>query len=129
MNALAATTAGVNYGWNITEGSLCFPADPCSRQGITLPVLEYAHDASGGCSVTGGYVYRGAAIPELRGRYFYSDFCSGWLRSFFLSNGTATEQVDWNIANVGQIFSFGQDAQGELYMLASTGRIYRIVRQ
>jgi len=129
VNAVATTAGGINYGWNITEGSLCFPGDPCNRQGITLPVLEYDHGAAGGCSVAGGFVYRGAAIPELLGRYFYSDFCSGWLRSFVLSNGAAIEQVDWNIVNVGQIFSFGQDAQGELYMLASTGRIYRIARQ
>lgn len=129
VNVAAAATAGLNYGWNITEGSLCFPGDPCNTQGLTLPVLEYAHDPSGGCSITGGRVYRGSAIPELRGRYFYSDFCSGWLRSFAFANGIAAEQVDWNIINVGQIFSFGEDAQQELYMLTSTGRAYKIVRQ
>jgi len=129
VNVADATTAGVNYGWNITEGTLCYPGDPCDKQGITLPVLEYAHDASGGCSITGGRVYRGSAIPELSGRYFYSDFCSGWLRSFVYSNGSATEQIDWNITNVGQIFSFGEDAQKELYMLTSTGTAYKIVRQ
>jgi glucose/arabinose dehydrogenase len=128
VNVAAAATAGLNYGWNITEGSLCFPGDPCDKQGLTLPVLEYAHDASGGCSITGGRVYHGSAIPELQGRYFYSDFCSGWLRSFVYINGTAAEQTDWNITNVGQIFSFGEDAQKELYMLASTGKVYRIVR-
>lgn len=129
VNVAAAATAGINYGWNITEGSLCYPGDPCDRQGLTPPVLEYAHDASGGCSITGGRVYRGSAIPELRGRYFYSDFCSGWLRSFVYANGIAAEQVDWNITNVGQIFSFGEDAQHELYLLASTGKAYKIVRQ
>ena len=129
VNVAAAATAGVNYGWNIIEGSLCYPGDPCDKQGLTLPVLEYAHDANGGCSITGGRVYRGSAIPELRGRYFYSDFCNGWLRSFVYSNGTAAEQIDWNILNVGQIFSFGEDAQKELYMLTSTGRAYKIVRQ
>ena len=129
VDVAAAATAGLNYGWNITEGSLCYPSDPCDKQGITLPVLEYAHDASGGCSIIGGRVYRGSAIPELRGRYFYSDLCSGWLRSFVYSNGTAAEQIDWGIVNVGQIYSFGEDAQGELYMLASTGKVYKIVRQ
>lgn len=128
VNVAAAATAGLNYGWNITEGSLCYPGDPCDKQGLTPPVLEYAHDASGGCSITGGHVYRGSAIPELRGRYFYSDYCSGWLRSFVYSNGVAAEQTDWSIVNVGRIFSFGEDAQGELYMLASTGKVYRIVR-
>ena len=129
VNVTAAATAGLNYGWNITEGSLCYPGDPCDKQGQTLPVLEYAHDASGGCSITGGRVYRGSAIPELGGRYLYSDFCSGWLRSFVYSNGAAAEQIDWGIANVGQIFSFGEDAQKELYMLSSTGAAYRVVRQ
>lgn len=129
VNVAAAATAGVNYGWNITEGSLCYPGDPCNKQGLMLPVLEYAHDASGGCSITGGRVYRGSAIPELRGRYFYSDYCNGWLRSFVYSNGAAAEQIDWNIINVGLIYSFGEDAQKELYMLTSTGRAYKIVRQ
>ena len=129
VNVAAAATAGLNYGWNITEGSLCYPGDPCNKQGLTPPVLEYAHDASGGCSITGGRVYRGSAIPELRGRYFYSDYCSGWLRSFVYSNSAATEQIDWNIVNAGQIFSFGEDAQKELYLLASTGSVYKIVRQ
>ncbi len=129
VNVAATAAGGLNYGWNITEGSLCFPGDPCDKQGLTLPILEYGHDASGGCSITGGYVYRGSAIPELRGRYFYSDFCNGWLRSFVPSNGIAAERIDWNVANVGQIFSFGEDAQRELYMLTSTGRVFRIVRQ
>jgi hypothetical protein len=65
----------------------------------------------------------------LVGRYFYSDFCNGWLRSFLYSNGIAAEQTNWSIDNVGQIFSFGEDAQKELYMLASTGKAYKIVRQ
>jgi glucose/arabinose dehydrogenase len=129
VDVAPAATAGLNYGWNITEGSLCYPGDPCNKQGITLPVLEYAHDANGGCSITGARVYRGSAIPELRGRYFYSDYCSGWLRSFVYSNGTATEQIDWAIPNMGAIYSFGEDAMGELYMLASTGRVHKIVRQ
>jgi glucose/arabinose dehydrogenase len=127
VDVVPASAAGLNYGWNITEGSLCYPGDPCDKQGLTLPALEYAHDASGGCSITGGRVYRGSAIPELRGQYFYSDYCSGWLRSFVYSNGLAAAQTDWGIVNVGQIFSFGEDAQGELYMLASTGKVYKIV--
>lgn len=128
VNVATAATAGLNYGWNITEGTLCYPADPCDMQGLTLPLLDYDHDAAGGCSITGGRVYRGSAIPELRGRYFYSDFCSGWLRSFVYRNGAAAEALDWGITNVGQIYSFGEDAQGELYMLTATGKAYRIAR-
>ncbi|HEX2827096.1 MAG TPA: PQQ-dependent sugar dehydrogenase [Burkholderiales bacterium] len=129
VDAVAASAAGVNYGWNVTEGSLCFPGDPCSTQGITLPVLEYDHGAAGGCSIIGGFVYRGTAIPELAGRYLYSDFCTGFLRTFALRGGSAMERIDWAIPSVGSIFSFGQDAQGELYMLTSTGAVMRVVRQ
>ncbi len=71
---------------------------------------------------------RGNALPEIRGQYFYSDFCSGWLSSFTLAGGAATACIDWNIANVGQVLSFGTDAAGELYLLSATGKVYRIVR-
>lgn len=93
-----------------------------------LPVLDYDH--SQGCSITGGYVYRGNAIPALRGRYFYSDYCRGWLRSFSYRNGVATDPVNWPVAAVGSVLSFGQDAQQELYLLSSDGgRVYRIEQQ
>src|SRR5205085_4734692 len=68
--------SGANFGWNITEGNHCYPPGAaCSMAGITLPVGEYDH-SSGDCSVTGGYVYRGAAIPALDGWYLFSDYCS-----------------------------------------------------
>lgn len=127
IDAVGAATAGLNYGWNAVEGTLCSPSDPCDKTGTVVPVLDYPHDATGGCSITGGYVYRGSAIPGIQGRYFYSDFCSGWLRSIAVVDGVATERVDWNIANVGSILSFGQDAQGELYMLSTNGKVYRLV--
>jgi hypothetical protein len=132
INAVDAATPGLNYGWSITEGSLCHPGGTCSMAGFTLPILEYGHDAAGGCSVTGGFVYRGSAIPELQGRYLYSDACSGWLRSFSTAGASAVERVDWNTTNVGQVLSFGEDAQGELYLLArrnGVGTVYRIARQ
>ena len=129
VDVAAAATAGVNYGWRIMEGSLCFSAAGCSTAGLTLPVLEYNHDASGGCSIIGGFVYRGSALPELVGRFFYSDFCSGFLRSFRYGGGQAAEQIDWNIPSVGSIVSFGEDADGELYVLTTGNVIYRIVRQ
>jgi hypothetical protein len=127
VDVAAAGTAGLNYGWPITEGSACFPADPCDKTGQTLPVLEYGHAA--GCSITGGYVYRGSAIPDLAGRYFYSDFCSGFLRSFRLAVGRATERVDWNVSSVGNVISFGEDANRELYLITGTQRVYRIEEQ
>jgi glucose/arabinose dehydrogenase len=124
--------AGLNYGWNRIEGTRCYPdGGTCNQDGLSLPALEYDHgdNDSNGCAITGGYVYRGAAIPELQGRYFYSDLCSGWLKSLFYTNGTVSEQVNWNISNAAPVYSFGQDAQNELYLLSGSGDVYRIVRQ
>jgi glucose/arabinose dehydrogenase len=120
--------AGINFGWNIMEGTLCFnPMSGCPMGGLTLPVLEYDH--SQGCSITGGYVYRGAAIPRLQGAYFYGDFCQGFVRSFRLVNGVATEQTDWvALRPGGSITSFGEDAAGELYIVTSGGGLFRIVQ-
>ena len=120
--------AGNNYGWNIMEGLHCYNNASCNQTGLVLPAIEYGHDTAGGCSITGGYVYRGTALPELAGQYLYSDYCSGWLKSFSYSNGTASAVTDWGITNVGNILSFGQDARNELYMLSGTGKVYRIVR-
>ena len=78
---------GLNYGWNRMEGSICYGGGSCDRTGLTLPVTEYGHDQ--GCSVTGGYVYRGSAVPALAGLYFYADYCQGWVRSFRYQGGAA----------------------------------------
>jgi glucose/arabinose dehydrogenase len=121
--------AGNNYGWNIMEGTQCFNSTGCNQAGLVLPAIEYGHDTAGGCSITGGYVYRGTALPELAGHYLYSDYCSGWLKSFTYSNGTASAVTNWNVTNVGNILSFGQDAQNELYMLSGTGKVYKVVRK
>jgi hypothetical protein len=111
------------------EGSLCVK-DGCDRSGLALPAFEYAHSggASGPCAIVGGFVYRGAAMPELAGRYFYSDYCAGFLKSFYASGGTVTEQRDWDVPSVGQVVSFGRDGQGELYLVAANGSIYKIGR-
>ncbi|HWJ94653.1 MAG TPA: PQQ-dependent sugar dehydrogenase, partial [Telluria sp.] len=131
VNIAAATQGGLNYGWNRMEGTLCFNAVDCDRTGLTLPAFEYDHgngDANG-CSITGGFVYRGQAIPELAGRYFYSDYCGNYLRSFFPSPTGVTEQRDWQVAGMaGPVVSFGRDGQGELYLVAASGRIYKIGR-
>ena len=120
---------GVNYGWNLMEGDACFsPPAGCNRAGLTLPVLDYDH--SEGCSVTGGYVYRGSAIPELRGHYLYADFCGGWVRSFRASGGAAVDRQDRTTLSPpggGQIPSFGEDSRGELYLMVASGRVFRIV--
>ena len=130
VNISAADAAGLNYGWNTMEGTLCYNAASCERSGLTLPAFEYDHGANdaNGCSITGGFVYRGSAIPGLSGRYFYSDYCRGYLKSFLASGGNITEQRDWNIAAIGNVVSFGQDGQGELYLLSSRGSVHKIVR-
>jgi hypothetical protein len=116
---------GTNYGWSIMEGAHCFQAG-CDQTGLTLPVLEYDH--SQGCSVTGGYVYRGSAIPAVQGHYFYSDLCQRWVRSFRYAGGAPTEETSWpTLATGGAIVSFGEDAAGEMYILGAEGRVSRIV--
>ncbi len=118
---------GLNYGWRLMEGSACFnPATNCNNGTLTLPILEYPHD-NGTCSVTGGYVYRGTAIPIIQGTYFYADFCAGFVRSFRLYNGSALEQTEWPLLAASSITSFGQDGLGELYILTRGGTVSRIV--
>jgi glucose/arabinose dehydrogenase len=126
VNVVAAARPGVNYGWNITEGSSCYNSSNCNKQGLELPVLEYGH-GNNQCSVTGGFVYRGSAIPELAGVYFYADYCAGWVKSFTF-NGSASDQRDWNLGSIGNITSFGQDSGGEIYITSSNGRVYKFVR-
>lgn len=117
---------GLNYGWSIMEGTRCYNAASCDMSGLTLPVLDYTH--SDGCSVTGGYVYRGSAIPALAGTYFYSDFCGGWVRSFRYVGGAVTEAGSWDALEPGGgVPSFGEDSAGELYILSASGGVYRIV--
>jgi len=130
VNIGAADMAGLNYGWNTMEGTLCYNASSCDRTGLTLPAFEYDHGTNNanGCSITGGFVYRGNAIPSLQGRYFYSDYCRGFLKSFLASGGAVSEQRDWNLGSVGNVVSFGQDGQGELYLMTSRGIVYRIGR-
>ena len=119
----AGSGAGVNYGWNTMEGSLCFLSPSCSSAGLTLPVAEYDHGA-GDCSVTGGYVYRGSS-PALRGTYLYGDFCSGRIWGL-RHNGVAWENrllLDSTL----QISTFGEDEGGELYVADyAAGAIFRI---
>jgi glucose/arabinose dehydrogenase len=126
---LASRRGGENYGWNIMEGSRCFsPAAGCSSAGLTLPVVEYSH--GDGCSVTGGYVYRGCRMPGYHGTYFYGDYCTALVRSFRLQNGAATDQRDWTSAlsrDVDALSSFGVDAAGEIYIVDHNGEVFRIV--
>lgn len=120
-----------DFGWNTMEGSHCFKSASCDTFGLTLPVVEYGHDA--GCSITGGVVYRGSAIPSLAGTYFYSDYCTAFLRSFrWTQNGGPTDQWDWTDAldpghTLAQIASFGEDEAGEIYVIGLGGTVWKLV--
>jgi hypothetical protein len=121
--------AAVNYGWNTTEGNACYsPSSGCNKTGITLPLVTYPNPAEGR-SVVGGYVYRGSVMPTLQGTYFYADFFSNWVRSFRLVGNTATEKRDWtsSFGSLNSISGFGQDGQGELYIVTISGSVYKIV--
>ena len=120
-----ASQGGLNYGWRIMEGAHCYSATNCSSAGLVLPALEYDH--SNGCSIIGGFVYRGTKAPTLVGQYFYSDYCSGWLRSFSYVNGAVAAQTGWSLnVTLGNVLSLGEDSAGELYVLTAGGGIYRI---
>ncbi len=130
VNIAGVSQAGLNYGWNTMEGSGCYNAASCNQTGLTLPAFEYEHGQGdvNGCSITGGYVYRGKALPELAGRYFYSDYCGAFLKSFLRSGSTIGEPTKWPVADIGNVVSFGQDGDGELYMISENGKIFKIVR-
>ncbi len=127
IDVITTADAGTNFGWSIMEGLHCFRANSCDETGLTLPIHEYSHNV--GCSITGGYVYRGAAIPALDGAYFFADYCRGFVSSFRVVDGVMTDYHPWaaEIGDVGRILSFGEDAAGELYIASAKGSIYKIV--
>jgi glucose/arabinose dehydrogenase len=125
VDVAPAGTGGQNYGWNIMEGTHCYNASSCDQSGLTLPVLEYGHGDS--CSITGGYVYRGTLAPVLAGQYLYSDYCTGFLRSFAYGNSAATDEKSWDVGDLGNVLSFGEDDAGEVYVCSGNGTVYRIV--
>jgi len=125
VSVAPAGQGGLNYGWRIMEGLHCFNPTSCSSTGLVQPVVEYSH--ANGCSITGGFVYRGTRAPSLVGQYFYSDYCSGWMRSFSYANGAVTGQTSWSLnVSLGNVLSFGEDSAGELYVLSAGGGVYRI---
>ncbi len=136
-----------NFGWNQMEGSHCFRRN-CKRAGMTLPVVDYDHQT--GCSVTGGAVYRGAALPVLDGLYFYADYCTGIVRSFRWKPGTpalaarpgvparaatpatVTDHWDWRAAidakeQLTSVSMFAEDLAGEIYVLSLDGKLWKLV--
>ena len=122
----AASRGGLNYGWNVLEGSRCFsPSSGCDRTGLVPPVYEYTH--AEGCSVTGGVVYRGCRMPDLAGTYFFGDYCSGFVRSLRFASGQATDVRTWTgLRGIDSLSSFGLDAEGEVYVVDLDGEVYRL---
>jgi glucose/arabinose dehydrogenase len=127
--AMRVSPTPTNFGWNPTEGLHCYPSGAtCDLARYVLPVVEYDHDD--GCSVTGGFVYRGRALPALDGVYFYADYCTAMIRSTRWDGKTVSDVWDWRAAldpkeQLANLSSFGEDAAGELYLLSVDGGIYQ----
>jgi glucose/arabinose dehydrogenase len=119
VNVARAGERGLDFGWNTLEGRHCFdPPQGCDPAGTRLPVAEYAHDQ--GCSVTGGYVYRGEGIPALRGAYVFSDYCSGLV--FAIDAAGPDQQVPVTLLETDRrVGSLGLDEAGELYLVDLAG--------
>jgi glucose/arabinose dehydrogenase len=124
INLLPAGESGANFGWVLMEGSECYGGGTeCDMDGLELPIYEYTHDF--GCSVVGGYVYRGEAIPELQGVYLFADYCSGltWgMGQDGDGNWVASDPIESGLS----ISSFSEDANGELYVTDLNGGVYRV---
>ena len=119
----ADSSGGENYGWVIMEATHCFQTQTCDQSGLVLPIFEYAH--SQGCSVTGGYVYRGQAFPEMTGNYFVTDYCTGIIWRLFPQDGRWLSKIALDSDLV--ISTFGEGADGEIYLADYVhGAIYRL---
>jgi glucose/arabinose dehydrogenase len=118
---VASSLGGRNYGWDVMEGTLCFePASGCNTAGKVLPAAQYGHDL--GCSITGGYVYRGAH-RDLQGLYVYGDFCSGRIWTMRENGSGETVRRDTSL----NISSFGEGESGELFLTDLNGAVYRVI--
>ena len=117
---------GLNYGWNVVEGFHCFREADCRKAGLELPVSEYGR--GGGCSVTGGHVYRGSRLPSLYGAYVYADYCSGQIWALRHDGARVTEHMQIMDAPF-TVPAFGEDSEGELYILSFDGAIYRLAER
>ncbi len=127
VNVLPLRRGGWNLGWPIVEGTSCFAENPCDPSEFVVPIAEYDHEQ--GCAITGGHVYRGRAIPEIRGHYFFGDWCNGFIRSFRIAGGEAVDHRDWTeqLGAVPGINAFGIDSQGELYLVSHDGLVRKLV--
>jgi len=123
IEEISVIQRGANYGWNITEGNLCYQSQNCLIDGLTFPVAVYGH-SGGRCSVSGGVIYRGSEVPEVASNYLYGDFCSGEVWAMPVDGSSAPVIV---ASGLGNIASFGVDAAGEVYVLRFGESIVRLV--
>ncbi|MCB9849324.1 MAG: PQQ-dependent sugar dehydrogenase [Phycisphaerales bacterium] len=132
----ASSTGGENYGWRCMEGTACtgMTGCTCNAPALTLPIHEYTHGGTPfRCSISGGYVYRGSAIPGLQGTYFYADYCSAQIWSFRYNGSVLSEfqerttELTPNISTIDSVVSFGEDGSGELYIVDIGGEVFKIV--
>ncbi len=136
INVVSTASGGYNFGWANMEGSRCFFEKGCNPADYTQPIVEYLHGEAQagdtharGCSVTGGITYRGDAIPEIQGAYFYADWCNKWTKSFRLVGGQLADLQNW-IDDIGELENpnvFGRDADGEMLIGLMGGQLYRVV--
>lgn len=124
IDVARAGLGGINFGWVTMEGNHCYNADTCNREGLTPPASDYGRDQ--GCTVIGGYVYRGATYELLRGTYLFADYCSG---NLFAIDASADDYATPTVVGNGStgISAFGEDTAGELYTLALDGTISKVV--
>ena len=141
INKISSNQSDINFGWKIMEGNHCYEKEVCNQDGLTKPILEYPSDASYafslmdinqknvyGCSVTGGYVYRGNKINDLSGLYLFSDFCTGKIWSLDPIKSVTKDLTFQLLGNKkSMIPSFSEDIYGELYIVEFSGSIYKIV--
>ena len=140
---------GRNYGWNTMEGNHCYPEDAkdCASDEFTMPAFEYPNNANyvkillgisqrnmDGCSITGGYVYRGKQIPDLYGRYIFGDYCTGRVWSIIIEDGVGKDVIEYTDSirkSMGKrefyLSSFGQDNNNELFIIDYNGTIYKLI--
>ena len=116
-----------NYGWRVWEGRSRYTSGqtPTRRGALVFPIVVYSH-SSGGCSITGGYVYRGKAIPSFRGRYIYGDYCSGNVWSLRATGGKLRSGPRKEPFTISNLSSFGEDASGEIYATSLDGTVYKL---
>jgi hypothetical protein len=117
VDVARAGQSGLDFGWSRREGTTDFKGGPRTAR-ETDPVAEYTHDE--GCSVTGGYVYRGTAVPSLAGRYVYADWCSGRSWSVDAASPGTPREMTGEIGGIPGVTSFGEDRSGNLYVVTST---------